>query len=101
MKSLINDPRLTILTEHFITINDLLSNKRKKTELKGLQASNLESKLEGKLHFKSFNPHPVFQVSKIKHKTSPAPFEVTHIELEKDPNLPTLAYGRFVFYNPF
>ena len=28
------------------------------------------------------DPHPIFHVSKIEHKTSPAPFEVVHIEFE-------------------
>ena len=37
-----NDPRFPILAERFITKNDLLSNKRKETELKRLQTSNLE-----------------------------------------------------------
>ena len=44
-----NDPRFPILTERFITTNDLLSNKRKETELKRLQTSNLELQFEGKV----------------------------------------------------
>ena len=41
-----NDPRFPILTEHFITTNNSLSNKRKETELKRLQTPNLEIKIE-------------------------------------------------------
>ena len=37
-----NDPRFPILAERFITNNDLLSHKRKETELKRLQTPNLE-----------------------------------------------------------
>ena len=73
----------------------------KKTELERLQTSKLELIFEGRVKFQDLNPHPVFQVSKTEHKTIPAPFEVSHIECEKDPNLPTLAYVRIVFYNPY
>ena len=82
-----NDPRFPILTTRFITTNDSLSNKRKEAELKRLQTSNLELKFEVKVKFYDLNPHPVFRVSKIKHKTTPAPFEVTHFEFERDPQL--------------
>ena len=37
-----NDPRFPILAERFIANNDLLYQKRKETELKRLQTSNLE-----------------------------------------------------------
>ena len=39
-----NDLRFPILAERFIANNDLLSQKRKETELKRLQTSNLEPK---------------------------------------------------------
>ena len=46
-----NDPRFPILAERFIANNDLLSHKRKKTELKRLQTPNLELKFEVKVKF--------------------------------------------------
>ena len=95
-----NDPRFPILAERFINNNDLLSHKRKETELKRLQTSNLELKFEVKVKFQGLNPHPIFHVSKIEHKTSPAPFEVIHIEFERDLNIPTITYGNIVFCNP-
>ena len=96
-----NDPRFPILGERFINNNDLLSHKRKETELKRLQTPNLESKFEVKVKFQGLNPHPIFHVSKIEHKTSPAPFEVVHIEFERDLNIPTITYGKIVFCNPY
>ena len=83
-----NDPRFPILAERFINNNDLLSHKRKETELKRLQTPNLELKFEVKVKFHGLNPHPIFHVSKIEHKTSPAPFEVVHIEFKRDLNIP-------------
>ena len=80
-----NDPRFTILTERFITINDSHLNKRKETELERLQTSKQKLEFGGKVKFQGLNPHPVFHVSKIEKKTSPAPFEVTHFDLERDP----------------
>ena len=65
----------------------------KETELKRLQNPNLEVKFEVKGKFQGFNPHPVFHVAKIEHKTTPAPFEVVHIDFERYPNLP------FSFFN--
>ena len=62
-----NDPRFSILAERFNTNNDLLSQKRKETELKRLQTPNLELKFEVKVKFKGLNPHPLFHVSKIEH----------------------------------
>ena len=44
-----NDPRFPILAERFIANNDLLFQKRKETELKRLQTSNLELKFEVKV----------------------------------------------------
>ena len=96
-----NDPRFPILAERFITNNDLLSHKRKETELKRLQTPNLELKFEVKVKFQGLNPHPIFHVSKIEHKTSPAPFEVVHIEFERDLNIPTITYGKITFCNPY
>ena len=96
-----NDPRFPILAERFITINDLLSQKRKETELKRLQTPNLELKFEVKVKLQVLNPHPIFHVSKIEHKTSPAPFEVVHIELERDLNIPTITLGKITFCNPY
>ena len=96
-----NDPRFPILAERFINNNDLLSHKRKETERKRLQTSNLELKFEVKVKFQGLNPHPIFHVSKIEHKTSPAPFEVVHIEFERDLNIPTITYGNIVFCNPY
>ena len=96
-----NDPRFPILAERFINNNDLLSHKRKETELKRLQTPNLELKFEVKVKFQGLNPHPIFHVSKIEHKISPAPFEVVHIEFERDLNIPTITYGKIVFCNPY
>ena len=95
------DPGFSILAERFITNNDLLSQKRKETELKRLQTPNLELKFEVKVKFQGSNPHPVFHVSKIEHKTSPAPFEVVPIEIERDLNIPTITYGKITFCNPY
>ena len=77
------------------------SHKRKETELKRPQTPNIELKFEVKVKFQGLNPHPIFHVSKIAHKTSPAPFEVVHIELERDLTLPTITYGKIIFCNPF
>ena len=96
-----NDPRFPILAERFIANNDLLSNKRKETELKRLQTPNLELKFEVKVKFQGLNPHPIFHVSKIEHKSSPVPFEVVHIDFERDLNQPTITYGNIVFCNPY
>ena len=87
-----NDPRFPILAERFINNNDLLSHKRKETELKRLQTPNLELKFEVKVKFQGLNPHPLFHVSKIEHKTSPAPFEVVHIEFKRDHKLYPLSH---------
>ena len=46
-----NDPRFPILAERFIANNDLLSHKRKETELKRLQTPNLELQCEVKVEF--------------------------------------------------
>ena len=46
-----NDPRFPILTERFIANNDLLSHKRKTTELKRLRTPNLGLKFEVKVKF--------------------------------------------------
>ena len=96
-----NDPRFSILAESFFTNNDLLSHKRKETELKRFQTTNLDLKFEVKVKFQGLNPHPIFHVSKIEHKSSPAPFEVVHIEFERDFNQPTLSYGKITFCNPY
>ena len=96
-----HDPRFPILAERFITNNDLLSHKRKETELKRLQTPNLELTFEVKVKFQCLNPHPIFHVSKIEHKTSPAPFEVIHIDSERDPNIPTITLGKIIFCNPY
>ena len=69
-------------------LSDDLSNKRKETELKRLQTSNLETKFEVEVRFQGFNPYAVFHFAKLEHKTTAAPFEVVHIDLERDPNRP-------------
>ena len=63
-----HDPRFPILTERFITNNDLQSNKRKETEPTKFQTPNVEKRFEGKVKFQGFNPHRVFHVAKIEHK---------------------------------
>ena len=63
-----NDPRFPILAERFITNNELLSQKRKETELKRLQTPNLELEFEVKVKFQGLNPHLKFHVSKINIK---------------------------------
>ena len=81
-----SDPRFPILAERFITTNNSLSNKRKETELKRLQTPNLELKLRKvKVKFQGLNPHPIFHVAKIEHKTTPAPFEVILVDFNRDP----------------
>ena len=96
-----NDPRFPNLTGRFITKNDLLFNKRKGTEPKRLQTPNIELKFEVLAKFKGLNLHLVFQVAKIEHKTTPAPFEVIHIDLERDPRFLDSTYGKIIFYNPY
>ena len=96
-----HDHRFPILAERFIANNDLLSHKTKETKLKRLQTPNLEHKFEVKVKFQGLNPHTIFHVSKIEHKTSPAPFEVVHIEFERDVTQPTITYGNIVFCNPY
>ena len=84
-----------------ITNNDLLSNKRKETELERHQTSNLELKYEVKVIFRGLNPHPVFHLAKMDLTTTSAPFEVIHIDFEDDPQLPDLTYRKIVFSNPY
>ena len=96
-----NDPRFPVLAERSIANNNILSQKRKETELKRLQTSNLELKFEVKVKFQGLNPHPIFHVSKIEHKTSPAPFEVVHIEFERDLIQPTITFGKIIFCIPY
>ena len=96
-----NNPQFFILAERSITNNDILSQKRKETELKRLQTPNLELKLEVKVKLQGLNPHPIFDVSKIEHKTSPAPFKVVHVKVERDLNIPTITYGKITFCNPY
>ena len=96
-----NDPRFPIPAERFITTYNSLSNKRKKTEIKRLQTLNLELKFEVKVKFQGLNPHPIFHVAKIEHKTTHATFEVILVDFNRDPELHDLAYGKIVFYNPF
>ena len=43
---------------------------------------------EVKVTLHVLNPRPVFLVSNIEHKTTTVPFEVTHIEFDKDPHFP-------------
>ena len=96
-----NDPRFPILAERFIANNDLLSHKRKETELKRLQSPNLELKFEVKVKFQGLNPHPIVHVSKTKQKTSPALFEVVHIAFERDLTQPTIICGKIIFCNSY
>ena len=96
-----NDPRFPRLTERFIANNNSLSNKRIELELKRFQNPNLELKFEVKVKFEGLNPHPIYHVAKIEHKTTPAPFEVILIDFNRDPELHDLAYGKIVFYNPY
>ena len=95
-----HDPRFPILAERFIINNDLLSHKRKETELKRLQTPDLELKFV-KVKFQGLNPHPIFHVSNIEHKTSPAPFEVVQIDFERHLIIPTITYGKITFCNPY
>ena len=69
----------------------------KKTKHKRLQTPNLETKYEVKVKFQVFNPHPVFYVAKIEHKTNPAPIEIVHIDLERGRNLPSLTKCKIIF----
>ena len=97
-----NDPRFPILAELYIANNDLLSQKSKETELKRLQTPNLELTFEVKVKFQGLNTHPIFHVSKIKHKTSPATFEVVHNEFERDLTQPTITYDKIIIIcNPY
>ena len=95
-----NNPRFPLLTERFIANKKSLSHKRQELELKRLQNPNLELNFEVKVKFQGLNPHPIFHVAKIEHKTTPAPFEVILIDFYRDPELQDLAYGKTVFYNP-
>ena len=95
------DPRFTIFTERYNINNDTLSTKRNELELKRLPNSNLEFKFEGKVKLHCLKPHPVFQVAKLEHKTTPAPSIVTYIEFHRDSDLPDSVFGKFSFYNPY
>ena len=70
-----NDPQLPILAKRFLANNDILSQKRKETKLKRLPTPNRELKFEVKVKFQGLKPPPIFHVSKIEHKTSPAPLK--------------------------
>ena len=96
------DPRFTLLAERFIHNNDTLSENLKKLELKRLQHPNLELKFEVKIRFQGLNPHPVFQVAKLEHKTTPSHFIVTYVDFNNgDPALPDLTYGKIMSYNHY
>ena len=56
---------------------------------------------EVKIRFQGLNPHPVFQVTKLEHKTTPAPFIVTYVDFNRDPTPPDLTYGKIMFYSPY
>ena len=66
------DPRFRfpILPERFIANNDLFLIKRKETELKQLQTTNLELKFEVKVKSQGLYPHPMFHVAKIRETQS-------------------------------
>ena len=81
--------------------NDTLSVKRKELEIKRLQHPNIELKFEIKTKFQGMNPHPVFKVANLGHKTTPASFIVTYVDFNRDPTLPDLPYGKIVFYIPY
>ena len=61
----------------------------------------MELKFEVKVKFHGLNPHPIFHVTRIEHKTTPALFEVILIDFIRDPELHDLAYVKIVFYNPY
>ena len=84
---------LQLLQHVSLITTRFFSTKRKETELKRLQNSNLELKLDVKVKFHNLNPHPVFQVAKLEQKTTPAPFIVTYIDFHQDPDPPDLVYG--------
>ena len=102
LRKLLYTLQKTILVFQFLR-NTLLqiSNKRKETELKIPQTSNLVVQFEVKVKVQGLNPHPVFHVAKMDYKTTPAILEFVHIDLERDPQLLTLTYGKIVFYNPY
>ena len=62
-----NDPQFPILAERFITNNDLLSQKRKETELKRLQTPRLELKFEAKVKFQGLKSPS--NISRLKNRT--------------------------------
>ena len=78
-----------------------MTNKRKEKELKGLHTPYLERKFEVKVKYQGLISHPVFYDAKIEHKTTPAPFEVVHIDLDRDSPVLDLTYGKIVFYNTY
>ena len=96
-----SDPRFTILLERFNNTNDTLSIKRKEAELKKLQSSNLQFKFQVKVKINGVNPHFILEVTSLEHKTTPAPFIVTYIEVHGDPDLPDIAYCKIDFCNPY
>ena len=55
-----NDPSFPVLSERFIRSKDILSNKRKETELERLQNTDLELTFEGKVEFQALNHHECF-----------------------------------------
>ena len=95
------DPRFTLFAQRFINNKDTLSEKRKELELKRFQHPNLGLKFEVKIRFQGLNPYPVFQVAKLEHKATPAPFIVTDVDSNRDRTLPDLTYGKIMIYNPY
>ena len=87
------DSRFTLLAERVIHNNDTLSEKRKELELERLQHPNLKLGFKVIIRFQGINPHLVFQVAKLEHKTTPAPFIVTYVDFNRDPTLPDSTYG--------
>ena len=53
-----------------------------------------------KTEFQGLDPHPMFHVAKTE-QDYPAPFEVTYLNYIRDTQLPSIAFGKIVFYNPY
>ena len=54
-------------------------------------------RFEVKIRFQCLNPHPIFQVAKLEHKFTHAPFIVRYIDFNRNPTLPDLTFVKSCF----
>ena len=100
VRTLIEDPRYTVLPARFIN-NSSLSTQRKQRELQRLQEQQITLKFEVEVTFNSLGPHPFSLSARVAHKTTPSPFIVTSISYLCDADLPEIRTGHINFFNPY